>query len=100
MTVPRPDSSEIRRIGGTGDAIPVDVLRDFLLACFRHDALRDAVMERMAIDGARGQLDAIGVALGLPTMIGEVVATALPEDWRSIAVALIEAYRDARGEEV
>jgi hypothetical protein len=100
MTAPRPDSSEIRRIGGTGDAIPVDVLRDFLLVCLRHDALRDAVMERMAIQAGRDRLDPTGVALVLPTMMGELVATALPEDWHSIAVALIEAYRDARGEEV
>ncbi|MBN9621967.1 MAG: hypothetical protein J0H06_03285 [Actinobacteria bacterium] len=78
----------------------MDILRDFLLACFRHDALRDAVMEQMAVDQARDELDPIGVALGLPAMIDELVATALPEDWRSIAVALIEAYRDARGEEV
>jgi hypothetical protein len=94
------ESAEIRRVGGKGDAIPVDVLRDFLLACFRHDALRDAVMERMAVDATGDELDAIGVALILPTMIGEIIATALPEDWHSIASALIDAYRDARGEEV
>lgn len=98
-SAPQPDSPEIRRVGGTGDAIPVDILRDFLLACFRHDALRDAVMERMAIDEARDRLDAIGVALVLPTMIGELLATVAPEDWHSIAVAMIAAYGDARGEE-
>jgi hypothetical protein len=98
--VPQPDPREIRRVGCTGDAVPVDVLRDFLLACFRHDALRDAVMERMAVDATRDELDAIGVALILPTMIGELAAAAQPEDWHSIAAALIGAYRDARGEEV
>lgn len=99
-SAPQPDSPEIRRVGGTGDVIPVGVMHGFLLACFRHDVLRDAVMEQMAIDETRDQLDAIGVALVLPAMIGEVVAAAVPEDWQSVAGSLIDAYRDARGEEV
>jgi hypothetical protein len=35
---------DARGVGG-GDRISAAVLRDFLLACLRHDALHDAVIE-------------------------------------------------------
>lgn len=57
-------------------------------------------MEQMAIEAAGDRLDPIGIALVLPAMIGELLGTAAHEDWHSVAATLIDAYRDARGEEV
>ena len=90
--------AEVRRIGA-GDTIPVTVLRDFLLSALRHDAIHDELFERMHFHAARRQLDAEGLAVVLPELIGDVIAVASKEDWIALAGVLIDAYDDAAGEE-
>jgi hypothetical protein len=90
--------AEVRRIGAD-DAIPVTVLRDFLLGALRHDAIHDVLFERMDFHAARRQLDADGLAAVLPELIGDVLAVASKEDWIALAEILIDSYDDAAGEE-
>jgi len=87
------ETTQVRRLT-PGDTITVEVLRDFLLSALRHDALADAVAERMAFHARRGQLDAIGLAAVLPEMIGDVLHVARKEDWVALAGSLIDAARD------
>lgn len=87
------ERTQVRQIA-VGDTIPVEVLRDFLLAALRHDAIADALVERMAFHARRGQLDAVGLAAVLPQLIGDVLHAARREDWLAIADAAIDAARD------
>jgi hypothetical protein len=77
-----------------GDAITVEVLRDFLMTALRHDAIADVLVERMAFHARRGQLDAVGLAAVLPELVGDVLHVARKEDWLALAEALIDAARD------
>ena len=83
----------IRQIAGD-DVIDVGVLRDFILQALRHEAVADALIERMDFHAQRHQLDAVGLAAVLPELIGDVLAVATKEDWTTIAEALIGAARD------
>jgi hypothetical protein len=87
------DGTQVRQITA-GDTITPEVLRDFILAALRHDALTDAVVERMAFHARRGQLDEVGLAAVLPELIGDVMDVARKEDWVVLAEALIDAARD------
>jgi hypothetical protein len=91
--------TEVRGIAD-GDAIPVDVLRDLLLTCLRHDALRDVVTERLDLLAKEGRLDVSIAAEALPEMIGDVFGVIDREDWRHVSGALTDAYLDASREEV
>ncbi len=88
---------DIREIAD-GDTIPAPVLRNFLLACFRHDALGDAVMERLDGLAAADELDISRVAKLLPAMHAELLGVVRLPDWIYVAGALMDAYRDASGE--
>lgn len=88
----------IRRIA-SDDAIPVCVLRDFLLQALRHPAISDVLIERMAARAERGTLNAHSLSAVLPELIGEVFDVANNEDWMVIADALIEDMREALLEE-
>lgn len=87
------ETTQVRELS-PGDVITVEVLRDFLFTALRHDAIADALVERMAFHARRGQLDAVGLAAVLPELIGDVLHVARKEDWTAIAEALIEAARD------
>lgn len=89
---------DAREIGG-GDRISAAVLRDFLLTCFRHDALHDAVIERIDEQATEGDLDISRVAALLPRLHGELLAAVRHPDWLYAAGALIDAHRDATEEE-
>lgn len=80
-----------------GEAIPVDLLRDFLGFVFQHDALRDVLTAKVAvaIEGPHS-VDALRFrALGseLPTLVAEVIDAADPADWRAVAEGFIENAR-------
>lgn len=81
-----------------GDRISEAVLRDFLLACLRHDALHDVVIERIDELATDGDLDTSRVAALLPRLHGELLAVVRCPDWIYAAGALIDAYRDATEE--
>jgi hypothetical protein len=81
------------------DAIPVDVLRDFLLRALRHPAISDVLIERMTSRAERGRLDAHSLSVVLPELIGEVFDAATNADWTAIADVLIEDMREALLEE-
>lgn len=85
---------DTRRIA-SDDAIPVGVLRDFLLAALRHEAISDVLIERMASRAERGNLDAFSLSAILPDLIAEVLVAATEMDWMAIADALIEDMREA-----
>src|SRR4051794_8880314 len=89
--------ADIRRIA-CDDAIPVSILRDFILQALRHDALRDELLERMVLRADRGELNAHGLSALLPELIGDVLNVATNEDWTAIAELLIEAAEEAREE--
>ena len=89
---------DIRRIAA-GDTIPVAVLRDFVLATLRHDAISDVLIERMVSRAERGRLDARGLSPLLPELIDDVLGAAAEEDWLAIADTLIEDTREALLEE-
>jgi len=89
---------ETRRIT-EGDEIPVAVLRDLLFGVLRHDALHDALIERMDFHARREQLDPEGLSAALPEMVGDVLAVATRDDWLAVAEAFVEGFRDATGEE-
>lgn len=89
---------DIRRIA-TEDTIPVAVLRDFVLAALRHDAISDVLIERMVSRAERGRLDAHSLSALLPELIDDVLGAAAEEDWLAIADVLIEDTREALLEE-
>lgn len=89
---------DIRRIAAD-DTIPVAVLRDFVLAALRHDAISDILIERMVSRAERGRLDAHGLSALLPELIDDVLGAAAEEDWLAIADVLIEDTREALLEE-
>jgi len=91
-------SEELRLITGK-DAIPVRTLRDFILQALRHDAISDALIEQMVSRAERGRLDAHGLSVLLPELIGDVLDAAAEEDWLAIADVLIEDTREALLEE-
>jgi hypothetical protein len=88
---------DLRQVG-EGDLISAAVLRDFLLACLRHDALHDVVMERLDALAREGGLDISRVAKMLPELHAELLGVVRAPDWIYAAGALIDAYRDAAGE--
>ena len=92
-------SCQEQRTINPGDTIPASVLCDFLLQALRHDAISDALIERMVFRAERGRLDAQGLSVLLPEMIVEVLDAAAKEDWMAVADALIEDTREALLEE-
>lgn len=89
-----PPVDPVREIDG-GDTIAASVLRDFLLTCLRHDALRDATNERLDALEREGRLDISVVAKTLREMVGDLNAAVKFQDWLSVSGALMDAYRDA-----
>ncbi len=89
---------EVREVED-GGRISEAVVRDFLLACLRHDALHDVVVERIDAMATEGQLEISRVAALLPRLHGELLAVVRCPDWIYAAGALIDAYRDATEEE-
>lgn len=87
------------RAVGDGDTISASVLRDFLLICLRHDALQDVVMERLDLLARQGELDIPRVAKMLPGLHAELLGAVRSPDWVHAAGALVDAYRDAAGED-
>lgn len=92
-------STEIRQLASSGDKITADLLRDFLLTALRHDALRDALMEK-AVAGIEHEFASDQIRFGvvgfeLQVLISELVSAAEPDDWKALAELLIE---DTRGE--
>lgn len=85
---------DLRRVGPE-ERITGALLHDFLLSALRHDAIHDAVIERMAFFADCGQLDAEGLAYVLPELVGELLAVVDKADWIILAEVLIDAYRDA-----
>lgn len=81
----------------SGEAIPVDLLREFLGFVFQHDALRDVLTDKVAAAMEGGHIvDAIRIrvlAAELPTLIAEVLDAADPVDWRALAEGFIENAR-------
>jgi len=69
------------------------------MRALRHDAIRDALIERMASRAERGNLDAFSLSAILPDLIAEVLVATTHEDWMAIADALIEDMREALLEE-
>jgi hypothetical protein len=94
----RPPVDPLREIKG-GDTIAASVLRDFLLTCLRHDALRDATTERLDALAREGRLDISLVAKMLHEEVGNLQAAVEYQDWLYVAGALMDAFRDAAGEE-
>ncbi|MGH2973580.1 MAG: hypothetical protein ACRDLL_01745 [Solirubrobacterales bacterium] len=92
-------ASEDLRWIGRDDAIPVGVLRDFLLQALRHDAIADVLIERMVSRAEAGQLNAKGLSALLPELIDDVLGVSSNEDWLAIADALIDDAREALLEE-
>ncbi|MBS1885635.1 MAG: hypothetical protein JSU06_00435 [Actinobacteria bacterium] len=82
-----------------GDSIAVPLLRDFLLACLRHDALSDVTMERLDLMARNARLDLVWLAEALPVLVGDLLAVAEAEDWEYVADALSRAYLDAARED-
>jgi hypothetical protein len=68
---------------------PVTVLHDFLLSALRHDALRDALLERMTFQADSLQLDPEGLAIVLPSLLYHLLDTVGKEDWIAVAEHLI-----------
>ena len=89
---------DIRRIS-SDDRIPVAILRDFLMAALRHEAIADVLIERMAFQAERGELDAHCLSAVLPELIPQLLDAATNEDWMAIADALIDDMREALVEE-
>lgn len=91
-------SAETRQLA-SGDNITADLLRDFLLATLRHDAIRDVLMEQVVAaieDGYPSDQLRVGVLSSeLQVLIAEVMSAAERADWRAVASLLIE---DTRGE--
>jgi hypothetical protein len=85
---------DIRRIS-SDDRIPVAILRDFLMAALRHEAIADILIERMAFQAERGELDAHRLSAVLPELIPQLLDVATNQDWMAIADALIEDMREA-----
>lgn len=85
---------DIRRIS-CDDRIPVAILRDFLMATLRHEAIADVLIERMVFQVERGELDAHRLAAVLPELIPQLLDVANNEDWMAIADALIEDMRES-----
>lgn len=90
---------EDTRCIAAGETIPVAVLRDFVLAALRHDAISDVLIERMVSRAERGRLDAHSLSALLPELIDDVLGAAAAEDWLAIADALIEDTRESLLEE-
>lgn len=82
-----------------GDTIPTALLRDFLVRALRHDAIRDVLIERMALRAERGRLDPGSLAVLLPQLIADVLDVATNDDWTAIADGLIEEMRESLLEE-
>ncbi len=97
-TAGRPPVDPLREIDG-GDTIAASVLRDFLLTCLRHDALHDATTGRLDALARKGRLDISLVAEMIRDEVGNLQAAVEYQDWLYVAGALMDAYRDAAGEE-
>lgn len=86
--------AEIRRIA-CEDTIPVSVLRDFVLAALRHDAISDALTELLFNRVSKGDFRPEPLAPSLRSMIEEILDAAEPEDWQIVALRLIDDAREA-----
>jgi TetR/AcrR family transcriptional regulator len=83
-----------------GATISAPLVRDFITAWIRHDALLDYVNEHV-IDGVQsGEGGAAEIAQALRVAIEEILDTAKPEDWEHIARGLIANAEDALADEV
>ncbi len=87
------ETTQVRELT-PGDAITVEVLRDFLFTALRHGANRRRPGRADGLPRAAGQLDAVGLAAVLPELIGDVLHVARRQDWTAIAEVLIDAARD------
>jgi hypothetical protein len=94
-----PPVDPVREIAG-GDTISASVLRDFLLTCLRHDALRDAATERLDALAGEDRLDITLVAKMLREEVANLQAAVRFQDWLRVAGVLMDAYRDTAGEGV
>jgi TetR/AcrR family transcriptional regulator len=82
-----------------GATISAPLVRDFITAWIRHDALLDYVNEHV-IDGVQsGDGSAAEIAQALRVAIDEILDTAKPEDWEHIARGLIANAEDALADE-
>jgi hypothetical protein len=77
------------------DTIQVKTLRDFVLQALHHDAIRDELIERMAVWAENGRLDVDYLAAFLPGLIDDVLGVTVKEDWMAIAALLIEDMRES-----
>lgn len=85
---------ELRSLG-PDETISVTVLHGFLLSALRHDAIYDALIERMTFQADARQLDPEGLAIVLPGLISDLFDVVGKEDWIAVADLLI---RDAHEE--
>ncbi len=82
-----------------GTVISGPLIRDFIVAWVRHDALLDFVNEYV-IDGVQtGEASAPEIARALRVAIDELLDTATPHDWELIARGLIANATDALAHE-
>jgi hypothetical protein len=82
-----------------GATISAPLVRDFITAWIRHDALLDFVNEYV-VDGVQsGAGSAAEIARALRVAIDEILDTAKPEDWEQVARGLIANAKDALSDE-
>lgn len=86
-----------QRIIAPGETITASLVRDFILAALRHDAIQDVLSEQLFDLLARGDVNADAFAATLRPMIEEILDVATAEDLRSVAVCLIDDARAAMG---
>ena len=84
---------ELRSLG-PDETISVTVLHDFLLSALRHDAIYDALIERMTLQADALQLDPEGLAIVLPGLISDLLDIVGKEDWIAVAELLIGDARE------
>jgi hypothetical protein len=77
-----------------GATISAPLVRDFITAWMRHDALLDFVNEYV-IDRVQSGADRAEIAQALRVAIDEILDTAKPEDWEHVARGLIANAEDA-----
>lgn len=91
-------SEELRTIA-PGETISGQLVRDFILAALRHDAIQDVLSEQLFERLERDEADPDALAGALRLLIEEVLDAATAEDLRGIARCLIDDARAAMDKE-
>lgn len=87
-------SEELRTIA-PGETIAAQLVRDFILAALRHDAIQDVLSEQLFERLERDEANPDALAGALVPMIEEVLDVATAEDLQGIASCLIDDARAA-----